>query len=136
MYNHLVNNIITIILAHAERQAINTTIQGSAADITKIAMIKLDKNVNQSSLKLHVQLVMHLHDELIFEVFYNFWNYCLNLFIVKKNKVVEPVLFAQVSNSILEEACSTIVKIMESAVNLSVPLPVKLRKGSSWGDLK
>lgn len=55
-------------LAHAERQAINTIIQGSAADITKMAMIKVDKNVNQNSSKPRVQLVMHLHDELIFEV--------------------------------------------------------------------
>lgn len=65
-----INNIsfFTISLAHAERQAINTIIQGSAADVTKIAMIKVDKNVNQIFLKTPVKLVMHLHDELIFEV--------------------------------------------------------------------
>lgn len=55
-------------LAQAERQAINTIIQGSAADVTKMAMIKVDKNVNQWFLKSCVQLIMHLHDELIFEV--------------------------------------------------------------------
>jgi len=96
------------IKSHAERQSINTIIQGSAADITKMAMIKIDKNIDQGVLKSHVQLVMHLHDELIFEV----------------------------SNLVLDKACSTIIKTMESAVNLCVPLPVKLRKGSSWGDLK
>jgi len=57
-----------LVLAHAERQSINTIIQGSAADITKMAMIKIDKNIDQGVLKSHVQLVMHLHDELIFEV--------------------------------------------------------------------
>lgn len=57
-------------LAQAERQAINTIIQGSAADVTKIAMIKIDKVINQDSLKSHVQLIMHLHDELIFEVIF------------------------------------------------------------------
>lgn len=50
--------------------------------------------------------------------------------------MVNLFLYAQVSNSVLDEACSTIVKTMESAVNLSVPLPVKLRKGPSWGNLK
>jgi len=55
-------------LAHAERQAINTIIQGSAADVTKMAMIKIDKNVTQGVFKSQIQLVMHLHDELIFEV--------------------------------------------------------------------
>lgn len=61
-------------LAQAERQAINTIIQGSAADVTKMAMIKVDKAINQSLLSPHIHLIMHLHDELIFEV--------LNLFIV------------------------------------------------------
>jgi len=46
------------------------------------------------------------------------------------------MLCFQVENTVLDEACSTIVKTMEAAVNLCVPLPVKLRKGSSWGDLK
>lgn len=55
-------------VAHVERQAINTIIQGSAADVTKMAMIKVDKNVNQGFPKPLIQLVMHLHDELIFEV--------------------------------------------------------------------
>lgn len=56
-------------VAHVERQVINTIIQGSAADVTKMAMIKVDKNVNQGFPKPLIQLVMHLHDELIFEVF-------------------------------------------------------------------
>lgn len=60
--------VFILFIAHAERQAINTIIQGSAADVTKMAMIKLDKNVNQNFLKPHIKLIMHLHDELIFEV--------------------------------------------------------------------
>jgi len=51
-----------------ERQAINTIIQGSAADVTKMAMIKVDKIINQGVLNTRVHLVMHLHDELIFDV--------------------------------------------------------------------
>lgn len=52
-----------------ERQTINTIIQGSAADVAKMAMIKVDKAINQGVLNARVQLVMHLHDELIFEVY-------------------------------------------------------------------
>lgn len=46
------------------------------------------------------------------------------------------LLYIKVPNSVLNEACSIIVNTMESAVNLCVPLPVKLKKGPSWGDLK
>ncbi|XP_050523380.1 DNA polymerase theta [Daktulosphaira vitifoliae] len=94
--------------AQAERQAINTIIQGSAADVTKIAMIKVDKTINQLYAKPQIHLLMHLHDELIFEV----------------------------HNSVLDEACSLITSTMASAVNLCVPLPVKIKKGSNWGELK
>lgn len=62
--------IFTLFVAQAERQAINTIIQGSAADVTKMAMIKVDKAVNLSLLSQHIHLVMHLHDELIFEVIF------------------------------------------------------------------
>ncbi|XP_025201896.1 DNA polymerase theta isoform X2 [Melanaphis sacchari] len=103
-----INSKVPKIKSQVERQAINTIIQGSAADVTKMAMIKLDKIINQGIFNSRVHLVMHLHDELIFDV----------------------------ENTVLDEACSTIIKTMESAVNLCVPLPVKLRKGSSWGDLK
>lgn len=77
MFNNYFHNAIS--LAQAERQAINTIIQGSAADVTKMAMIKIDKVVNQDSLKSHVQLIMHLHDELIFEVIFETFiiSYCI-----------------------------------------------------------
>lgn len=67
------------LIAQAERQAINTIIQGSAADVTKMAMIKVDKNVNKDSSKPRVELVMHLHDELIFEVLIFFFIYIKTL---------------------------------------------------------
>lgn len=53
-------------LGQAERQAVNTTIQGSAADIAKVGMLKVE-----GVLKKHcpgVHLVLQLHDELIYEV--------------------------------------------------------------------
>lgn len=51
-------------------------------------------------------------------------------------KSLDNCIIFQVANSVFDEACSIIVKTMESAVNLCLPLPVKLRNGTSWGDLK
>nr|XP_044250030.1 DNA polymerase theta [Drosophila takahashii] len=97
----------------AERQAINSTIQGSAADIAKSAILKMEKNIARYRDKLglgerSVNLVMHLHDELIFEV------------PSEKAKKIAKVLSLT----------------MENCVKLSVPLKVKLKMGRSWGELQ
>ncbi|XP_039491520.1 DNA polymerase theta [Drosophila santomea] len=97
----------------AERQAINSTIQGSAADIAKSAILKMEKNIERYRDRLvlgdqSVDLVMHLHDELIFEV------------PAGKAKKIAKVLSLT----------------MENCVKLSVPLKVKLRIGRSWGELE
>lgn len=90
----------------AERTAMNTPIQGSAADIIKLAMINM-----QSALKdqgLQAQMLLQVHDELIFE--------------------------APTSEiPILEEL---VPKIMDSAVSLDVPLKVESHYGPTWFDAK
>ncbi|XP_017968668.1 DNA polymerase theta isoform X1 [Drosophila navojoa] len=97
----------------AERQAINSTIQGSAADIAKSAILRMEKNLGRYREKLGlaknaVNLVLHLHDELIFEV------------PTDKAKKVAKVLSLT----------------MENCVKLNVPLRVKLKIGRSWGELQ
>lgn len=104
------NNIF--LTAQAERQAINSTIQGSAADIAKSAILRMEKNLGRYREKLGlaknaVNLVLHLHDELIFEV------------PTDKAKKVAKVLSLT----------------MENCVKLNVPLRVKLKIGRSWGEL-
>ena len=90
--------------AAAERIAVNTPIQGSAADIVKTAMLNLDKKI--SSLKSNVRLLLQVHDELIFEC--------------PENEC--------------GEAETLIRAEMEKAAELSIPLRVTVETGKSWGD--
>lgn len=92
--------------AFGERVARNAPIQGTAADIIKIAMVNVYKRLKKEGLKS--KLILQVHDELIVEA--------------KKDEkeAVEKI--------IREE--------MQNAVTLSVPLPVDLNSGHSWYDTK
>ncbi len=90
----------------AERAAMNAPLQGSAADIIKMAMIKCDKLIKGSG--LDVRLCLQIHDELIFEV----------------------------RRDIVEKFLPLARREMESAIALNVPLSVNASSGSDWGELK
>ncbi|XP_037302193.1 DNA polymerase theta-like isoform X1 [Manduca sexta] len=90
----------------AERQAVNTTIQGSAADIAKAAMCAIDTKTSGSAPQ--PRLILQMHDELIYEV-------------LESNK-----------NSFI----AVLKQVMEETVKLRVPLPVKVKTGPTWGDLE
>ena len=90
----------------AKRQAINAPIQGSCADLIKVAMVKIDKELTQRGLK--TKLIMQIHDELVFDV----------------------------APGELEEVKVFIKKYMEEAVKLAVPVKVNLEAGKNWGQMK
>ncbi|MDN6117805.1 MAG: DNA polymerase, partial [Lacticaseibacillus paracasei] len=90
----------------AERTAMNTPIQGSAADIIKIAMIKMQDKLQAAGLK--ATMLLQVHDELIFEA--------------PKEEI--PVLEKLVPS------------VMDSAVQLAVPLKVESHYGDTWYDAK
>ena len=92
--------------SQARRQAINTLIQGSAADIIKLAMIRVYNRLNAENLE--AELILQVHDELIIDT--------------PKNEQ------EQVERLIKEE--------MEGAAQLSVPLTVDVNTGMSWFDVK
>ncbi len=101
-----INSAVFEIASGAERMAINMPVQGTAADIIKLAMIEIqDKIINKYN---DIDLILQVHDELVFEI--------------KKNKVS---FFA-----------AKIKKIMENAFKLSVPIKVDISRGSNWGSLK
>ncbi|WP_188691609.1 DNA polymerase I [Bowmanella pacifica] len=87
----------------AERAAINAPMQGTAADIIKKAMLEVDKWISQQPTD-DVRMIMQVHDELVFEI--------------KEQK--------------LEENRQKIVKLMEEAASLNVPLVVEAGSGDNW----
>lgn len=89
-----------------ERAAMNTPIQGTAADIMKIAMIKVYKELKKRNLKSRI--VLQIHDELLIET------------LLEEKEEVKEVL----------KTC------MESAATLSVPLLVDVEEGASWYQTK
>ncbi len=94
------------IRSFAERMALNTPIQGSAADIIKLAMLKIDQIINEGGFS--AQMLLQIHDELLFEIDENELNFFAPL----------------------------IKREMEEAYTLSVPLQVDLKWGSNWEELK
>lgn len=90
----------------AERTAMNTPIQGTAADIIKKAMIEMAKRLKEE--KLETKLLLQVHDELIFEA--------------PKHEI-----------EILERI---VPEVMESALKLDVPLKVDYSYGATWFDAK
>ena len=90
----------------AERTAMNTPIQGSAADIIKVAMIRMQKALDEAGLQ--AKMLLQVHDELIFEA--------------PEEEIVQ-----------LSEL---VPKVMDSAVHLDVPLKVESHYGPTWFDAK
>ena len=88
------------------RVAMNTPIQGTAADIMKIAMINVEKALKEKG--INGKIILQIHDELLLEV----------------------------KNEDKEQAKQILKECMESATKLSVPLEVEISEGNSWYEVK
>ena len=86
--------------------AINMPVQGTSADIIKVAMVNLYREMGKRQLKS--KMLLQVHDELLFEV---------------------PA-------EELEEICQLVPQIMSTALELSIPLKVDVKSGQNWGELK
>lgn len=91
-----------VVRGHAERNAVNAPVQGSAADVVKMAMIKIDQQLEEQ--KLQTKMLLQVHDELVFE---------------------SPV-------DEIEAASKLIKTEMESAIETQVPLLVEVGVGNNW----
>jgi DNA polymerase-1 len=90
----------------AERQAVNTPIQGSASDLIKLAMISIDKDIRKKGLRS--RMVLQIHDELLFDL--------------PKDEMQALVALAR------EE--------MEQVLKLDVPIKVDMKKGHNWLEME
>jgi DNA polymerase-1 len=105
-YLHDINSRNFNLRSFAERTAMNTPIQGSAADIIKIAMVRMQKALAEKHLQ--AKMLLQVHDELIFEA---------------------PA-------SELPELEKLVPQVMDSAVKLDVPLVVESHAGKTWYEAK
>jgi DNA polymerase I len=92
--------------ARAEREAINAPIQGTAADIMKIAMIRMPTVLQQAGLA--TRMILQVHDELVFEA----------------------------PQEEASQAAHTAAHVMETAIELSVPLRADIKIGLNWEEMK
>ncbi len=100
------NNKNFLIRSSGERMALNTPIQGTAADILKKAMVEIFEEFNKRGLKS--KMLIQVHDELVFNVL----------------------------NSELDEVKAIVKDIMENTFKLEVPLKVDIEYGTNWYEAK
>jgi len=91
-----------VVRGHSERNAVNAPIQGSAADIIKLAMIEVDRAMRAANMKS--KMLLQVHDELVFDVY----------------------------KGELEELKALVVEKMEAAVSLEIPMVAEVGTGSNW----
>lgn len=106
-YYKNINSRMPQLRAMEERMAGNAPLQGTAADIIKLAMIKADEQLARAGLEKDAALLLQVHDELIYEV----------------------------TSEKSASAANTIKDAMETVAHLGVPLVVNASRGRSWGTL-
>ena len=89
----------------AERTALNTPLQGTAADLIKIAMIDIDRRLAESG--LHAKMILQVHDELLFEA----------------------------PHAEIDRLRELVRSAMENVYELTVPLVVDIKSGPNWRDM-
>jgi DNA polymerase-1 len=110
-----INSKLGFIKAMAERMALNAPIQGTSADMIKLAMIQVDEWLVNESKKLQAKLVLQIHDEIVYEV---------------DEKFVDE--FSKQAITIMEQA------LKNSYLNYDSPVPLLVHSshGKHWGELK
>ena len=99
-----INSANAVVRGFAERNAVNAPIQGSAADIVKLAMVAVDKAMTQANVQS--KMILQVHDELVFDV----------------HKDEQEIMKALVKEA------------METAVSLAVPMEVEMELANNWLD--
>lgn len=101
-YLPTINENNQVVAGHAERNAVNTPLQGSAADLIKVAMVRIHDFLQKNNLQS--KMILQVHDELVFEV------HKAEIDFLKEN----------------------IIRLMQTAISLPVPLVVEVGIGKNW----
>jgi len=101
-----INNKNQAIRQFAQRQAVNTPIQGSASDLIKLAMVKIYEQIKKKNLK--ARMTIQVHDELVFDL--------------PKQELDEVVILVKDK--------------MENVLKLDVPIKVDVKKGKNWLEME
>jgi DNA polymerase-1 len=103
-----INSSVMQIRKAAERMAVNTPLQGTAADLIKVAMIEIAKVIKDKYNKDEVKMILQVHDELLFEI----------------------------KDGLAEKAAKEFKDIMEQGIKLKVPVEVDIKIGRNWGEME
>ncbi len=103
-----INSSVMQIRKAAERMAVNTPLQGTAADLIKVAMIEIAKKIKEKYNKDEVRMILQVHDELLFEI----------------------------KDGLADKAAAEFKKIMEGGLELKVPVVVDIKTGKNWGEME
>jgi len=103
-----INSSVMQVRKAAERMAINTPLQGTAADMIKVAMIEIHELIKKQYPQGEVKLLLQVHDELLFEI----------------------------KRDVIDRSVPELKKIMENVLQLKVPVIVESKMGESWGELE
>ena len=95
------------LVSQAERMAINMPVQGTAADLIKLSMIKIHDLIHKEKAEKNTKLLLQVHDELLFEV----------------------------KDELIKEWAGKIRDIMENIHKLDVPLIVDAKYGMNWAEM-
>ena len=106
-YFSTIKSPLPYIRAGAERMAMNAPIQGTTADIIKLAMVRADMAITKSGLKSEVYPLLQVHDELVYEV----------------------------AEKSINKAAELIKQEMESIMESQIPFTVNVKIGDNWGEL-
>jgi DNA polymerase-1 len=105
-YLPFINNKNQALRQFAERQAVNTPLQGSSSDLIKLAMIEIQRKIKEK--KLETMMIIQIHDELLFEL----------------------------PRDEFKEVASLVKDRMENVLKLDVPIKVELKKGRNWLEME